>query len=141
MLYTLVGIQVVVTNRHFIQAVSHAFPGTYPDAMLIKFFKPVTSLQPTENMGNWLKERTWYVQGRDAKMEFCGCYFICDGGYLRWQSLLGPWEIPSNKRLEKYQGMLAAVCKDVKCTFGGLKKRFRSLKGWSDLNLLERWNA
>ena len=32
--------------------------------------------------------------------------------------------------LEDYRGTLAAVRKDVECTFGSMKSKFRSLKGW-----------
>ena len=130
-----IGFQVVVTNRRFIQHVSDGFPGTWNDSCSVKYDCAVKGLQPGGS--SWLRSVKWAVLTDSGTECFEGCYFICDGGYLRWQSLVSPYEVPSVKKLEKYRGILAAVRKDVECTFGGMKKKFRSLKGWTSFKTVK----
>ena len=125
-----------MTARRFIQYVSDGMAGTWNDSSTVKYTEAVTSLQPTGT--SWLRSVRWKTIGTedDPGDSFQGCYFICDGGYLRWQSLVSPYEVPSLSHLEYYRGVLAAVRKDSECTFGSLKRKFRSLKGWSSFKYI-----
>jgi hypothetical protein len=57
-----------------------------------------------------------------------GVYLICDGGYLRWPTLICPFKKTDKTSKHGYfTTNLESVRKDVECTFGILKKRWRIL--------------
>jgi hypothetical protein len=57
-----------------------------------------------------------------------GMYLICDNGYLRWPTSICPYEGAAKSTLEGYFSTnLESVRKDVECTFGILKKRWKIL--------------
>ena len=57
-----------------------------------------------------------------------GMYLICDNGYLRWPTTICPFTRTSNSSPEGYFSMnIESVRKDVECTFGIIKKRWRIL--------------
>ena len=57
-----------------------------------------------------------------------GAYLICDNGYLRWPTTICPYVGVKNSTLEGYFSTnLESVRKDVECTFGILKKRWKIL--------------
>ena len=58
-----------------------------------------------------------------------GVYFICDGGYLRWPVLICPFKHSGSATHKGYfSSTLESVRKDVECTFGILKKRWKILE-------------
>jgi hypothetical protein len=55
-------------------------------------------------------------------------YLICDNGYLRWPTSISPYANADCASLQGYFSTnLESVRKDVECTFGILKKRWRVL--------------
>ncbi len=54
---------------------------------------------------------------------------ICDNGYLRWPQLICPFTLdePCHTESGYFLSNLESVRKDVECTFGILKKRWRIL--------------
>ena len=63
--------------------------------------------------------------------EVPGMYLICDGGYLRWVTLICPYTYASTHdgagRRGYFNGNIESVRKDVECTYGILKKWWRTL--------------
>jgi hypothetical protein len=57
-----------------------------------------------------------------------GVYLICDGGYHFWRILQRCSVVSSNPRILHLVNRISSARKDVECTFGILKSRFRSLK-------------
>jgi hypothetical protein len=57
-----------------------------------------------------------------------GVYLICDGGYHHWRCLQCPRPHSSDRDTQEWTRQLTSVRKDVECTFGVLKARFRMLK-------------
>ena len=57
---------------------------------------------------------------------------ICDGGYHKWQELIPPYKNQvdgtDQKRWSKW---VESLRKDVECSFGIMKKRFRNIKNRS----------
>jgi hypothetical protein len=53
---------------------------------------------------------------------------IVDGGFHRWKCLQCPFREASDADGSKWTEKLMSLRKDVECTFGSLKKRFRILK-------------
>jgi hypothetical protein len=56
------------------------------------------------------------------------CYLICDNGYHKWTSMMAPYGLTSVREERLWSEGLESVRKDVECTFGALKARFRSLR-------------
>jgi hypothetical protein len=77
----------------------------------------------------WYKHVKWTsfdIHGRERISK--GIYFICDGGYLRWPTLICPYASESSLGRKGYfNSNLESIRKDVECTFGILKKRWRIL--------------
>jgi hypothetical protein len=57
-----------------------------------------------------------------------GVYFICDGGYPKDSYLINPYGARSYMSEVYWSEWLESVRKDVECTFGVLKARFRILR-------------
>ena len=78
----------------------------------------------------WYKDVDWScfdVSGNEIWNT--GVYLICDGGYLRWRTLICPYQYSKEGTRQGYfSANLESVRKDVECTFGILKKRWRILE-------------
>ena len=57
-----------------------------------------------------------------------GCYHLVDGGYHKWRCLQCPLKHSAIKKDALWSEWAESVRKDVECTFGSLKGRFRCLK-------------
>jgi hypothetical protein len=57
-----------------------------------------------------------------------GCYVIVDNGYLQWSTTVPPHKRSSNRSELRFSQWLESLRKDVECTFGILKGRWRILK-------------
>jgi hypothetical protein len=57
-----------------------------------------------------------------------GVFLLCDGGYHKWSQLICPLKHTSKLAHTLWSCQLESVRKDVECTFGVLKVRFRILK-------------
>ena len=57
-----------------------------------------------------------------------GLWILVDGGYLRWSSTIPPFKMYKNAKEERWSKWAESMRKDVECTFGILKGRFRILK-------------
>ena len=57
-----------------------------------------------------------------------GYYLICDGGYHRWVCLMSAAKWSIDDDMLKWGKRLDSVRKDVECTFGRVKRRFRVLR-------------
>ncbi len=71
-----------------------------------------------------------------------GLYVICDNGYLSWPTLICPFTQARQGTLEGYfSSNIEGVCKDVECTFGIRKKRWRVLSHgftYQDIKICEK---
>jgi hypothetical protein len=70
-------------------------------------------------------------------LSFRGLYSICNGGYLHWSCLICPTNGLVNKDVAKMGGVFTAARKDIECTFGVMKQRFKWLKTWNSLSKKE----
>jgi hypothetical protein len=57
-----------------------------------------------------------------------GAYLIVDGGYHKWRCLQCPYKHATEEGAVAWSEWVESVRKDVECTFGILKGRFRCLK-------------
>ena len=67
----------------------------------------------------------------DSNGELCsarGPFVICDNGYHRWRILQTAPKFSSDRYVLGWAKRMESVRKDVECTFGIMKKRFRELR-------------
>ena len=57
-----------------------------------------------------------------------GVYYICDGGYHKWTCMINPMKHTSVRSDRLWSEWLESTKKDVECTFGSLKSRWRFLR-------------
>jgi len=70
----------------------------------------------------------WTALSPSGAATFLGVYLICDGGYHSWRVCSAAM---SSHRVRKYLRLFSRISsarKDVECTFGRVKNRFRILK-------------
>jgi hypothetical protein len=54
-----------------------------------------------------------------------GVYLIADGGYQYWRVLQQTDKLNTEPQLRDFLAQIASTRKDVECTFGRIKNRFR----------------
>ena len=67
-------------------------------------------------------------KGRFKTLQFSGAYVIVDNGYLNWSCTVPPFGVSNNINEIRWSKWLKSMRKDVECTFGILKGRWRILK-------------
>jgi hypothetical protein len=77
----------------------------------------------------WFKDVWWCYYTEDGRIRHeQAVYLICNNGYLHWPSSIRPYKGHKCATLEGYfSSNLESVHKDVECTFGILKKRWKIL--------------
>jgi hypothetical protein len=66
--------------------------------------------------------------GRIVKLRFSGAYVITDNGYLDWSCTVPPFGVSNNIDKIRWSKWRESMRKDVECTFGIMKGRWRILK-------------
>jgi hypothetical protein len=61
-------------------------------------------------------------------IEYCGAWLLVDGGYLPWSCTICPLKSTSSIKETRWSKWAESMRKDVECTFGILKGRWRILK-------------
>jgi hypothetical protein len=62
------------------------------------------------------------------KVKYKGAWLIVDNGYLNWATTVPPMKKSCIRSEIRFSAWLESMRKDVECTFGILKGRFRILK-------------
>ena len=123
--YCTLGFEVVVNHRRWIQSCTKAFYGSHNDKTLSRYDPFIQKLHAQ----GWLQNSTFEVQTSDGRKKIVrGLYLLSDNGYNKWRCLQCPIKWPSTIKEARYSKWLESMRKDVECTFGILKGRFRILK-------------
>ena len=67
-------------------------------------------------------------EGNQQEIQMKGAYVIVDNGYLAWSTTVPPLKDSINRSEIRFSQWLESLRKDVECTFGILKSRWRILK-------------
>jgi len=111
-------------NRRFLGIFGPQF-GTRNDQEIVKLDPNVMKIRST-----WFSRIFWsYYTETGAIRQEKGVYLICDNGYLRWPELICPYGAgePVHTEAGFFSSNIESVRKDVECTFGIIKKRWRIL--------------
>lgn len=80
------------------------------------------------------------ASGSIIKAKYRGPWLIVDNGYLNWPTTVPPIKQSCSRNEIRFSQWLESIRKDVECTFGILKGRFRILKTGICLNGQEAAN-
>ena len=123
--YPSISYEVTVDHTSKIIAATKGFPGAKNDKTIVRFDGFVSSIHDEE-----LYQDVKYTLCKDTGEEFTekGCYLLVDGGYHKWRCLQCPLKHSAIPKESLWSEWAESVRKDVECTFGSLKGRFRCLK-------------
>jgi hypothetical protein len=117
--------EVTVDHTKKIIAVTEGHPGARNDKTIVKFDGFVTKI----HNGELYADVPFDLVDKEGKVtREKGLYLIVDGGYHKWKCLQCPFKHTSKSAEALWSRWVESVRKDVECTFGILKGRFRCLK-------------
>ncbi|KAI2513545.1 Plant transposon protein [Fragilaria crotonensis] len=126
-----------VNHRRQILHTTTGHPGRWNDKALIRFDSFMSDLRDGAfdemvdfTLKRGRKDDTGTVTTGDEVEDVTikGAYVIVDNGYLRWPTTIPPMKDTCNRSELRFSQWLEALRKDVECTFGILKGRWRILK-------------
>jgi Plant transposon protein len=121
--FATIAYQAVVDHSRKILHITQGVYGSTNDITITKydeFFRDV-------KCGKVLKMSSFQLQMKMKVLHKCkGVYFVCDGGYPKDSYLINPFG-GSDMAEVYWSEWLESIRKDVECTFGVLKARFRIL--------------
>jgi hypothetical protein len=125
--YPTVSFEVVADHHRRILNCSNYFFGSASDKNIVRNDPfPVSVLD-----GTFAEQRNLSFElsmENGMKMKWDGCYFLSDQGYLRVFGFVDPISTPLSREESLFSEWIESVRKDVECTFGILKSRFRFLR-------------
>ena len=125
-----VSFQVIVDHTTRILAVSPvAYPGSHSDQHISRLDLQLRLIRFTALFASFAF--SLLVDGGGSET-FLGVYLIADGGYQYWRVLQMTDKLNSEPMLRRFLGQVASSRKDVECTFGRIKNRFRCVR-WCDI--------
>ena len=108
-----------------IMYVSRGFPGSSSDKEIVKTDDFVQEVKRRDILYD---DVTYTLKGADgADHVWRGVYFITDNGYAKWRIMQAPLKHCRTYDEYKWSTRLESMRKDIECTFGVLKVRFRIL--------------
>jgi hypothetical protein len=114
-----------VGHNKEIMSVSGGFPGTINDKTM---FKHDLFLGDIHLRGKYSDVQYSVFDAHGNIKTVKGAWVVCDNGYNKYKCLQHPEKYPETEELVKFSKMLESMRKDVECTFGILKGRWRCLK-------------
>jgi hypothetical protein len=123
--YPTIAYEVTVDHTHKILNVT---PGTYGarnDKTIVRFDGFINALR---RISVYVNKSYMLEDIHGVRVESKDLNVICDNGYHRWKCLQPPMKVSSVREEILYSKWLESTRKDVECTFGILKARFRILK-------------
>ena len=104
-------------------------PARWNDQTMVRFDKFVSGIWD----GTVLEDVEFELFERDRNgdiitVKYKGGYVIVDNGYLRWSTTVPPFKVTNNETEIRWSRWVESMRKDVECTFGIMKGRWRILK-------------
>lgn len=120
---------IIVNHRRQILSTTRGHPATWNDKTLVMFDDFVTGLNTGRYLSNFEFE-LWDHDGNsnEIKRKYQGAWLLVDNGYHAWSITVPPFKRTDTRREVRFSAWLESMRKDVGCTFGILKGRWRILK-------------
>ena len=116
-------------HRRYIMHTTSGHPSRWNDKTLQQFDTLMVQLQSGELLGDLtfeLYDRN--DEGEVIKVKYNGGWLIVDNGYTKCPTCIPPLKHTFSRKAERWSQWMESMRKDVECTFGILKKRWRILK-------------
>jgi hypothetical protein len=118
-----------VNHRRRILSTTRGHPARWNDKTLILFDDFSRGIRE----GRYFKDLEFELLEFDGgdnvvKVKYAGAWQLVDNGYLAWPTTIPPSKVSVNGREIRFSEWLESIRKDVECTFGILKGRWRLLK-------------
>jgi hypothetical protein len=118
-----------VNHRRRILSTTSGMPGRWDDKTVVLFDGFVNGIHKGQIHNNAKFNLFEYVPaGNIVLKEYTGSWFIVDNGYLKWSTTVPPLKVTALEKERQWSHWLESLRKDVECTFGILKGRWRILK-------------
>jgi hypothetical protein len=120
---------ITASHRRRILSTTTGHPARWNDKTLMLFDSFMTGLKK----GKILSDVAFTLQERDedgtiVEIPYEGAWLIVDNGYLHWSCAVPPFKETVFYQEIRWSEWLESMRKDVECTFGIMKGRFRVLK-------------
>ena len=119
--YPTLGFNVTVGHDYRILHVCSMFAGRFNDKTKVLYDEYVKRLR--SGFYDGFTYKVYNSEGVPSTMTTP--YLICDGGYHKWVQLMCGFKTTSKEYLALFTKLLESLRKDVECTFGVSKKRFK----------------
>ena len=121
---------IVTNHRRRILSTTEGHPARWNDKTLVKFDLLATSLhEGTSVLKDFEFELCSYdADGNITEQKYKGAWLLVDNGYLNWAVTVPPMKNTDTRAQLRFSKWLESMRKDVECTFGILKGRWRVLK-------------
>jgi hypothetical protein len=115
--------QVIVSHTIMILGTTGEFYGTWNDKFISRHDDNFSKIRT-----GWYKSLEWHwVDCKGIQHTETGLYLFCDGGYQLWPIFMCPFKDQwSGPAYEAWSSHIESLQKDIECTFGILKKRFKN---------------
>jgi hypothetical protein len=114
-------------HRRQILCSTTGHPGSWNDKTLVlcdKFLRDVKN-------GSIMQDNEFELEERDGKVvsvKYRDVWVVVDNGYLSWAITIPPFAHTQSRKEIRWSEWIESIRKDVECTFGILKGRWRILK-------------
>ena len=120
---------IVVNHRRRILSTTQGHPARWNDKTIVKFDRFVMALRRGEVLQDLVFELCDYNNNNDVIRRKCkGAWLLVDNGCHRWSATVPPTKATTKRTEIRFSQWLESMRKDVECTFGVLKGRWRVLK-------------
>ena len=119
---------VTVNHRRRILFTTDGHPARWNDKTLILFDSFIKGIQDGEVLQDTKFILYENKDGVIVEQDYLGCWVLCDNGYLEWSTTVPPYKCSGDRRAKRWSEWIESMRKDVECTFGILKGRWRILK-------------
>ena len=131
---------IVTNHRRKILCTTKGHPARWNDMTLVKYDELATTLRygrddVLDNFPFKLLQRT--SDGQVTEVEYRGAWLLVDNGYLNWSCTVPPIKTSGSLARLQFSEWVESLRKDVECTFGILKGRWRVLKAGIRLHGIE----
>ena len=120
---------IVCNHRRRILSTTEGHPARWNDKTIVRFDQFVMGLKKGAILNDFTFELYDYdLDGKIIKIKYRGPWLLVDNGYHNWSITVPPFKATTSRREICFSEWLESMRKDVECTFGILKGRWRILK-------------
>jgi hypothetical protein len=120
---------ITVNHRRQILYTTRGHPARWNDKTLALFDELIMNVKNGKILSDY--EFSLFENDEEENIQqqqYNGCWILCDNGYQNWSVLMAPMKDATTYKEIRWSKWVESVRKDVECTFGIMKGRFRILK-------------